>query len=103
MRPLILFWDTHLVVWTEHPTIEMMSIPFESKSMPIKRGSMVRLVRENFINSVEAQASDPRLPSYLFEGTGEVVALDGDYAQVKFKVPTPNVWLRVDQLEGASN
>lgn len=69
--------------------------------MAVKKGSLVSIVREAFENSVEAQASDRRLPPYVFEGTGEVVELKGDYAQVKFKVPTPNVWLRVDQLEVA--
>jgi hypothetical protein len=59
-------------------------------------------VREKFEHSLEAQASDTRLSPYLFEGTGEVVEIKGDYAQVKFRVPTPNVWLRVDQLETAS-
>ena len=69
--------------------------------MAVKKGSVVSLVRETFENSIEAQASDSRLPPYVFEGTGEVVELRGDYAQVKFKVPTPNVWLRIDQLEVA--
>lgn len=36
---------------------------------------------------------------YLFEGRGEVVEIRGDYAQIKFPVPTPTVWLRLDQLE----
>ncbi|MBN3892865.1 MAG: NAD(P)H-quinone oxidoreductase subunit O [Nostoc sp. JL31] len=48
----------------------------------------------------QAKASDPRFPSYLFETKGEIVDVKGDYALIKFgKVPTPNVWLRVDQLE----
>jgi hypothetical protein len=69
--------------------------------MAIKKGDLVRLIREKFENSLEAQASDRRLSPYLFEGKGEVVELRGDYAEVKFQVPTPNVWLRIDQLEGA--
>jgi len=68
--------------------------------MAIKRGSFVRAVREKLENSLEAAASDPRLPAYLFETKGEIVDLSGDYAQVKFGiVPTPNIWLRLDQLE----
>lgn len=68
--------------------------------MPIKRGDFVRVVREKLENSLEAKASDPRFPSYLFETKGEVVDLSGDYALVKFGItPTPNVWLRQDQLE----
>lgn len=68
--------------------------------MPVKRGDMVRAIREKLENSLEAQASDNRFPSYLFETKGEVVDIKGDYALVKFgAVPTPNAWLRLDQLE----
>ena len=68
--------------------------------MAFKKGDTVRAVREKLENSVEAQASDPRFPSYLFDTKGEIVDIKGDYAFVKFgKVPTPNVWLRLDQLE----
>ena len=71
-----------------------------SEAMPIKRGDFVRAVRENLENSLEAKASDTRFPSYIFETKGEVVDLSGDYALVKFGItPTPNVWLRQDQLE----
>lgn len=66
----------------------------------IKKGSLVRANREKLENSVEAQASDQRFPPYLFETKGEVLDLRGDYAFIKFgQVPTPNIWLRVDQLE----
>ncbi|MCC3405988.1 MAG: NAD(P)H-quinone oxidoreductase subunit O [Microcoleus sp. PH2017_10_PVI_O_A] len=68
--------------------------------MAIKKGSTVRAIREKLENSLEAQASDRRFSSYLFETKGEVMDVRGDYAFVKFgKVPTPNIWLRVDQLE----
>jgi hypothetical protein len=68
--------------------------------MAIKRGDLVRAVREKLATSIEAQASDPRFPPYLFETKGEVVDLRGDYALVKFgQVPAPNVWLHVEQLE----
>lgn len=68
--------------------------------MPIKKGNTVRAVREKLENSIEAQASDTRFPAYLFDSQGEVVEIKGDYALVKFGlVPTPNIWLRLDQLE----
>ncbi|HEY9616884.1 MAG TPA: NAD(P)H-quinone oxidoreductase subunit O [Microcoleaceae cyanobacterium] len=71
--------------------------------MAIKRGDLVRAVKEKLENSLEAKASDSRFPSYIFDTKGEVVDLSGDYALVKFGiVPTPNVWLRVDQLEAFS-
>ena len=68
--------------------------------MAIKKGSIVRALREKLENSLEAKASDPRFSSYIFETKGEVMDVRGDYAFVKFgKVPTPNIWLRVDQLQ----
>ncbi len=66
----------------------------------LKRGSFVRVVREKLLNSVEATASDPRFPSYIFETRGEILDTEGDYALIKFgMVPTPNVWLPLEQLE----
>ena len=65
----------------------------------LKKGSLVRAIREKLENSTEAKASDNRFPPYLFESKGEVVDLNDEYALVKFYVPTPNIWLRIDQLE----
>ncbi|MBD2326246.1 NAD(P)H-quinone oxidoreductase subunit O [Alkalinema sp. FACHB-956] len=71
--------------------------------MTVKKGAMVKAIREKLENSVEAYASDRRFPSYLFETPGEVLDVRGDYAFVKFGiVPTPNIWLRIDQLEAFS-
>ncbi|MBE9029068.1 NAD(P)H-quinone oxidoreductase subunit O [filamentous cyanobacterium LEGE 11480] len=68
--------------------------------MAVKKGAMVRVVREKLENSVEVQASDQRLPHYLFDTPGEILEVRGDHAFVKFgATPTPNIWLRVDQLE----
>ena len=68
--------------------------------MPVKKGDFVRLVQEKFENSVEAKASDARLSSYVFDTKGEILDTREDYALVKFgRVPTPNAWLKLDQLE----
>ncbi|MBD2570457.1 NAD(P)H-quinone oxidoreductase subunit O [Anabaena lutea] len=68
--------------------------------MAVKKGNMVRAIREKLENSLEAKASDSRFPAYLFDSQGEVVDIKGDYALVKFgKVPTPNIWLKLEQLE----
>lgn len=68
--------------------------------MSVKKGVMVRAIAANLQGSLEAQASDVRFPSYIFETPGEVLEVRGDYAFVKFGiVPTPNIWLRIDQLE----
>lgn len=69
-------------------------------AMPLKKGSIVRALRDKLENSLEAKASDSRFSSYLFETKGEVMEIRGDFAFVKFgRVPTPNIWLRLDQLE----
>lgn len=66
----------------------------------LKRGDLVRAVREKLESSLEATASDPRFSSYIFETAGEIVETRDEYALVKFGfVPTPNIWLRLDQLE----
>jgi hypothetical protein len=65
----------------------------------LKKGSLVRVVKEKLIDSLEAKASDSRFPDYLFQSKGEIVEMDTEYALVKFYVPTPNVWLHLDRLE----
>ncbi|MGQ9838540.1 MAG: NAD(P)H-quinone oxidoreductase subunit O [Cyanobacteriota bacterium] len=68
--------------------------------MAIKRGSLVRAIRERLEGSLEAQASDPFIPNYVFETAGEVVDMKDNYLQIKFGlVPTPTIWLRADQVE----
>lgn len=68
--------------------------------MPVKKGDIVRVVREKLENSVEAKASDPRFSPYIFNTKGEILDAKGDYMLVKFGYsPTPNFWLRADQLE----
>lgn len=66
---------------------------------PIKKGSLVRAIKDKLVNSLESFASDHRFPRYIFESKGEVLDINEDYALVKFYVPTPSVWLRLDQLE----
>lgn len=65
----------------------------------IKKGAKVRAVREKLENSLEAKASDTRFPSYIFDSKGEILDISEEYALVKFYVPTPNIWFRIDQLE----
>jgi hypothetical protein len=64
----------------------------------ISKGNLVKVIREKLENSLESKASDIRLPEYLFNSKGEVLDIKGEYALVKFYVPTPSVWLRLDQL-----
>jgi hypothetical protein len=66
---------------------------------PIKKGSLVRVNRQSYQGSVEAGASDAQPPDYIFEGPGEVLLVKNDYAQLRWRRPVPDVWLRLDQLE----
>ncbi len=65
----------------------------------LKKGALVRVSRTAYTNSLEAEASDPAAPAYLFEGPGEILAIQGDHAQLHWNRPVPDVWLRLDQLE----
>ena len=66
---------------------------------PLKKGSLVRVNRQAYASSLEAAASDEVLPAYLLEGPGEILAVKGAYAQLRWRRPVPDVWLRLDQLE----
>jgi hypothetical protein len=69
---------------------------------PLKKGSLVRLNLTAYRGSLEAAASDPEPPTYALEGPGEILAVKGDYAQLRWRRPVPDVWLRLDQLEAWS-
>jgi len=66
---------------------------------PLKKGSLVRVCQAAYLGSTEADASDPTPPQYIFEGPGEILAVKGNYAQLRWSRPVPDVWLRLDQLE----
>ena len=69
------------------------------KPAQLRKGALVKVNRAAYVGSLEATASDPSPPGYLFEGPGEVLAVSGDYAQLRWRRPVPDVWLRLDQLE----
>ena len=66
---------------------------------PLKKGSLVVLDKEKYINSVESLASDIELPNYVFEGPGEILVIKEDYAQVRWRRPVPDVWFKLAQLK----
>ncbi len=66
---------------------------------PFRKGALVRVNREAYENSLESIASDEFPPEYIFEGPGELLALKGEYGQIRWRRPVPDVWLRIDQLE----
>lgn len=69
---------------------------------PLKKGSLVRVNRLAYASSLEASASEAEGPGYIFEGPGEILAVKGAYAQLRWRRPVPDVWLRLDQLEAFS-
>jgi hypothetical protein len=73
--------------------------PQPAQSAGLKKGSLVRLNLAAYQGSLEASASDPVPPSYVLEGPGEILAVKNGYAQLRWRRPVPDVWLRLDQLE----
>ncbi len=74
--------------------------PSSSKAAkPLRKGTLVRVNSEKYINSIESLASDESPPSYIFDGPGEVLVVKGNYAQVRWRRPVPDTWLKIDQLE----
>jgi len=63
-----------------------------------RKGDLVKVDREKYINSLESKASDPSLPEYIFEGPGEVLLIKGDYFQVRWRRPVPDVWINSDHI-----
>ena len=66
---------------------------------PLKKGSLVFIDRSIYDKSVEALASDQDLPSYIFEGPGEILSIKEEYAQVRWRRPVPDVWFKLDQIK----
>ena len=73
--------------------------PIAKPAATLKKGALVRVNRAAYMGSVEASASDLRPPEYIFEGPGELLVVKGDYGQVRWRRPVPDVWLKLSQLE----
>jgi hypothetical protein len=67
-----------------------------------KKGALVRVRAAAWSGSLESRASAPEPPAYLLEGPGEILTIKGDHALLRWRRPVPDVWLRLDQLEGWS-
>ena len=67
-----------------------------------RKGDLVRVNPDAYQASLEYLASDKYTPNYIFEGPGEILTLKAEYAQIRWRKPVPDVWLRVDQLESWS-
>ena len=66
---------------------------------PLKKGSLVFIDKSIYDGSVEALASDQDLPSYIFEGPGEILSIKEEYAQVRWRRPVPDVWFKLEQIK----
>ena len=75
----------------------------DSQSTPkvikkLRKGDLVKVEREKYINSLESKASDEDLPEYIFQGPGEVLLIKGDYCQIRWRRPVPDVWMNSDHI-----
>ena len=66
---------------------------------PFRKGALIKVDRARYQNSLESLASDDALPAYIFDGPGEILAIKGEYVQLRWRLPVPDVWLRLDQLQ----
>tara|TARA_Y100001968_G_scaffold238813_1_gene222241 strand:- start:280 stop:543 length:264 start_codon:yes stop_codon:yes gene_type:complete len=69
-----------------------------NKQKKLKKGDLVKVDREKYFNSLESKASDTDLPEYIFQGPGEVLLVKGDYCQVRWRRPVPDVWIKSEHL-----
>ena len=76
--------------------------PAKAKPAALRKGALVKVNRSAYEASLEAAASDPTPPDYIFEGPGALLVVKGEYGQVRWNRPVPDVWLRMDQLEACS-
>ena len=63
-----------------------------------RKGDLVKVERGKYLNSLEAKASDNDLPEYIFQGPGEVLLIKGDYCQIRWRRPVPDVWISSDHI-----
>ena len=63
-----------------------------------RKGDLVKVEREKYINSMESKASDEDLPEYIFQGPGEVLLIKGEYCQIRWRRPVPDVWICTNNL-----
>ena len=64
----------------------------------LRKGDLVKVEREKYLNSLESKASDENLPEYIFQGPGEILLIKGEYCQVRWRRPVPDVWLSSDHI-----
>ena len=63
-----------------------------------RKGDLIKVDQKKYLNSLESKASDNDLPEYIFEGPGEVLLIKGDYCQVRWRRPVPDVWISSNHI-----
>ena len=63
-----------------------------------RKGDLIKVDCEKFSNSLESKASENNLPEYIFQGPGEILLIKGDYCQVRWRRPVPDVWISTDHI-----
>ncbi len=70
--------------------------PSEPKpSSRFRKGALIKVKMDSYKKI--HNDSDP--PRYIFEGPGEILMLKGEYAQIRWRRPVPDVWIQTDLLE----
>ena len=74
----------------------------DSQSPPkikkFKKGDLVKVDRAKYSDSLESKASDSNLPEYIFQGPGEILLIKGEYCQIRWRRPVPDVWIRTQHI-----
>tara|TARA_B100001250_G_C19038416_1_gene460470 strand:+ start:78 stop:341 length:264 start_codon:yes stop_codon:yes gene_type:complete len=68
------------------------------KIKKFRKGDLIKVEREKYLNSVESKASDENLPEYIFQGPGEILLIKGEYCQVRWRRPVPDIWISSDHI-----
>tara|TARA_B100000945_G_C20235434_1_gene527371 strand:+ start:440 stop:703 length:264 start_codon:yes stop_codon:yes gene_type:complete len=63
-----------------------------------RKGDLIKVDREKYLNSLESKSSDENLPEYIFQGPGEVLLIKDNYCQVRWSRPVPDVWISADHM-----
>tara|TARA_B100001029_G_scaffold132445_1_gene111321 strand:+ start:142 stop:405 length:264 start_codon:yes stop_codon:yes gene_type:complete len=63
-----------------------------------RKGDLIKVDREKYLNSLESKSSDENLPEYIFQGPGEVLLIKDNYCQVRWRRPVPDVWISADHM-----
>ena len=64
----------------------------------LRKGDLVKVERYKYLNSLESKASDDDLPEYIFQGPGEILLIKGNYCQVRWRRPVPDIWINSDHV-----